>query len=382
MSMKILRVCIGVVGVLVAGLCGAGLGQTPTVERVETVPALRALRLTESGRVLTTASNAVSGFGSEYAAQWPGSYFETAFIGPKVFFRVGSNHAIFHVVVDGAAPLVLSNPAAGVYRVAGLGEGGHSVKVLIVSENQGGPNVFGGFAIAADGKPLLPKTRSLGRSRQIEFIGDSHTVGYGNTSATRSCPGDGVWAATDDSKAFGALTANHYQADYQINAISGRGIVRNYNGFQGDTVPVVYPYVLFDKKQVYADPTWKPQVIVIALGTNDFSTPLNPGEKWKTRAELHKDYEATYVAFLKSLRAKNPGAYFILWATAATETATEEGKVMEQMKANGETKIALVPIEGLQFTACDYHPSLADDGVIRDKLEKAIDAMAGVWQGK
>src|SRR6185312_14756892 len=108
---------------------------------------------------------------------------------------------------------------------------------------------------------------------QIEFIGDSHTVGYGNTSRTRECTQDDVWKTTDNSQSFGPLIAGHYAADYQINAISGRGIVRNYNGTPGDTLPVAYPYVLFDKKEEYSDPHWKPQIIVISLGTNDFSTP-------------------------------------------------------------------------------------------------------------
>jgi lysophospholipase L1-like esterase len=368
--------------VLVGGLGAAALGQTAKVERVEVVPALVALPTHVGGRALETNLGAVGEFASDYAAQWPGSYFEAGFVGREVFFRVGANHAIYHVMVDKAAPLVLSNPAAGMYRVTGLDDGGHWVSVLIVTENQSAANHFGGFAVPGDGKTLIIQGRAITRTKQIEFIGDSHTVGYGNTSATRSCPGDGVWAATDNSRAFGALTANHYEADYQINAISGRGIVRNYNGFQGDTVPVVYPFVLFDKKQVYADAGWKPQVIVIALGTNDFSTPLNPGETWKTREALHKDYEATYVAFLKMLRARDPGAYFVVWTTGSEEIEGEAKKVVELAKAQGESRISLVPVDGLEFTGCDYHPSLADDGVIRDKLEQAIDAVPGVWQGK
>ncbi len=358
------------------------VGQTPKVERVEVVPALTAVTVHVGGRVLRTASSAAAGFGEEYAAQWPGSYFETEVAGPEVYFRVGTNYAIYHVVVDGGTPMVLSHPGAGVYRVSGMGAGAHAVKVLIVTENQGGPNGFGGFAVPLDEKTLAVTGRSVLRGKQIEFIGDSHTVGYGNTSSTRSCPGDGVWLATDTSKAFGATTANHYGADYQVNAISGRGIVRNYNGVGRDTLPMVYPYVLFDKKQVYADASWKPQVIVIALGTNDFSTPLNPGEKWTTREALHKDYEATYVGFLKMLRAKNPGVYFVVWTTGSAEIEDEAKKVVEQAKAQGEARITLVPVDGLQFTGCDYHPSVADDGVIRDKLVQAIDAVPGVWDRK
>jgi hypothetical protein len=37
-------------------------------------------------------------------------------------------------------------------------------------------------------------------------------------------------ATTDNSQAFGPKVAKHYAADYQVNAISGRGIVRNFNG--------------------------------------------------------------------------------------------------------------------------------------------------------
>ena len=169
-----------------------------------------------------------------------------------------------------------------------------------------------------------------------------------------------------------------------MNAISGRGIVRNYNGFAGDTLPQAYPYVLFDKQQVYNPAGWKPQVIVIALGTNDFSTPLNPGEKWKTRDDLHSDYEVTYVSFLQTLRAKNPDAYIILWATDMLngEIESEVQKVMAQAKAKGETRIGFIPMEHLAFSGCHFHPSVADDEVVRDKLMKFIDSHPNIWQGR
>jgi hypothetical protein len=88
------------------------------------------------------------------------------------------------------------------------------------------------------------------------------------------------------------------------------------------------------------------------------------------------------VAFLKMLRARDPGAYFVVWTTGSEEIEGEAKKVVELAKAQGESRISLVPVDGLEFTGCDYHPSLADDGVIRDKLEQAIDAVPGVWQGK
>jgi lysophospholipase L1-like esterase len=346
--------------------------ETPQLQKVTAPSSFIPLTMSVGGRVWMLSSG-------EYEYQWPGTYFETAFKGADLYFRVGKNHEILHVVVDGQPPLVLAKPEPGTYRLSGLKNRHHSVRILAVTESQDAPNIFGGFEIPPGEKALSFRKRN----RQIEFIGDSHTVGYGNTSPKRECTNDEVWATTDNSQAFGALTADHYHADYQINAISGRGIVRNYNGFAGDTLPEAYPYVLFDKKQEYSDPVWKPQIIVIALGTNDFSTPLNPGEKWKTRDELHVDYETAYVRFLKSIRAKDPDAYIILWATdmANGEIESEAQKVVQQAKEQGETKIAFIPINHLQFTGCNWHPSLADDKTIQEKLVQFIDA-THIWRNK
>ena len=366
---------------LLLSVCACLRGQAPQISMVREVPSVRPLPMHAGGRVLAKHVDGVNGPWPEiYESQWPGSYFEAAFRGTEVYFRVGKSDEILDVDVDGKIPLKLVKPQEGVYRVTGLGEGDHAVRVSVITESQASPNVFGGFGIVAGEKALPPPTRV----REIEFIGDSHTVGYGNTSGKRECTTEEVWSTTDSAAAFGATVARHYRADYQINAISGHGVVRNYNGSAGDPVPVAYPYVLLDKGRLYEDPAWKPEVIVIALGTNDFSTPLHPGEKWKSRAELHADYESTYVRFIEALRAKNPGAFVILWATemADGEIEAEVGKVVSALKARGENRVVFLPIDGLSFSACHAHPSVADDGVIASRLEQVIDAQPRVWQGK
>jgi len=347
------------------------------LEKVEAPKGLVALPMSIGGRAAASPGGSQAGFGKEeYTSQWPGTYFETAFAGRELFFRVGASHEILHVVVDGKPPLILTNPASGVYRLSGLSRKGHSVRILVATESQDAPNAFGGFGIPANEK-ALEITR---RARQIEFIGDSYTVGYGNTSAKQECTSDEVWATTDDTQAFGPWTAAHYDADYQVNAISGRGMVRNYGGSGGDTLPEAYPYALFDKKQVYADPNWKPEILVIGLGTNDFSTPVHPGEKWKSEDELRNDYEASYVRFLKRLRARNPDAYFVLWGTELIDD--EVKRVADEARAEGETRISFLAIDHLSFKGCHWHPSLADDRTIRDKLVEVIDSTSGIWQGK
>ncbi|PTQ64681.1 GDSL-like lipase/acylhydrolase family protein [Sphingomonas sp. PP-CE-3G-477] len=324
------------------------------------------------GRVEPTADG--------YRRQWPGTYFEASFRGEGVLLKIGEGDVILRISVDATSAATLVKPKPGLYRVDGLANGRHTIRVDVASESQAASTVFGGFYATA-GTRALP---SPARTRQIEFIGDSHTVGYGNISAKRDCTQDEVWATTDTSQAMPALTARRYGADYQVNAISGRGIVRNYDGMPGDTVPAAYPFTLFDKAKRYADPAWHPSLYVIALGTNDFTTPLHPNEPWKTRDALHADYEQHYVAFVKRLRARDPNAHVVLWATdmADGEIASEVAKVAARLKAAGERNVTFVPVTGLAFTGCHAHPSTADDGRITTALSTYIDAHAEMWARK
>lgn len=311
--------------------------------------------------------------------QWPGLYFESKFTGRSAYFETGAGDVILHVQVDGVAAGTLVKPRPGAWRIDGLTDGVHVVRIEAVTESQAAPNTFGGFALPA-GSSAMPMPP---RRRQIEFIGDSHTVGYGNTSKTRDCTQEEVWSTTDTSAAFGPEVARHYDADYQVNAISGRGIVRNYDGSPGDPLPVAYPFMLLDHGARFENAAWHPQVFVIALGTNDFSTPLHAAEQWATRDALHADYETTYAAFLDALRSRNPGAFFVIWATdmADGEIQAEVRKVVDRRKSRGDTRIEFIPVDGLAMTGCHWHPSLADDDVIATKLIQRIDARK-LWDAR
>jgi lysophospholipase L1-like esterase len=353
------------------GLFSAAGAHAQTVSRVKDHPPTLAPLASEAhGRVKVEADGSMG-------RQWPGAYFETAFTGDQAFFRIGAGEVSLRVRVDDQDVGALVRPAPGFYRVTAPGPGAHRLRIDVVSESQAGPSWFGGFFVERTGAaaPLAH------RAREIEFIGDSHTVGYGNTSDTRACSDAEIWDRTDTSRGIAPLAAVHYDADYEVNAISGRGVVRNYGGFAADTLPQAYPFVLFDKRAPAREPEWRPQVIVIALGTNDFSTPLHPGEKWKTREALHADYEATYVRFVQMLRTRNPHAYVVLWATdlADGEIEAEVSRVADRLHAAGDARVGYVPVNGLAFTACNYHPSLADDRKIADAIIAHLDTHSDAW---
>ncbi|MES3023524.1 MAG: GDSL-type esterase/lipase family protein [Pseudomonadota bacterium] len=363
--MRTLRLVKALMVALIALIAtSAQAGPAPIrIVGVASPPALRALPAAVGGRV--------EGADAGYRFQWPGIYFEAAFEGQGLYFKIEPGELILHVRVDAAQAAPMLKPAPGWYRIEGLGAGAHTVRIDAVSENQAGPKAFGGFALPDAGAPL-PMAR---RARQIEFIGDSHTVGYGNISPTRDCSNDEVWARTDNTKGYGALTARHYDADYRVHAISGRGVVRNFDGFAGDPLPLAYPYVLFDKATLDTAPAWRPQWIVISLGTNDFSTALHAGEKWATRAALRADYEASYVKFVHALRARNPQARFLLWATdgAGGEIQAALKTVVARLKADGEDRVEFLALNGLAFSGCHWHPSTADDKLISDAVIGVID---------
>jgi lysophospholipase L1-like esterase len=358
------------VALAMCSLVGFASANAQTVTPVEAPStALVAIRTVGVGRVEREPNGMLR-------RQWPGTYFETAIRGSSAYFRIGKGEVNLRVTVDGAAPVPLVKPAPGLYRIGGLAPGVHRLRVQVASESKNGPTEFGGFfAPAGVSAAVLPA-----RVRQIEFIGDSHTVGYANTSSKHQCTDEEIWQTTDTTVGVPALTAARYDADYQVNAISGRGIVRNYNGFAADTLPQVYPYILFDKARPYRDPNWHPQLIVVSLGTNDFSTPLNPGEKWSTRQQLQSDYESTFVRFLTGLHARNPRARFLLWAaTPSPELNGEIEKVVQDMRSAGGTQIEYVPVQGLAMSACNWHPSAADDAKIAAALERDIDLHPELW---
>jgi lysophospholipase L1-like esterase len=355
--------------IFVVAACSADTGPRVVPSPEEKVEDLRALPMHVGGRAIQR--------GGESIRQWPGTYFETAFQGPVAYFRVRQGDQILHVRADGRILRTMTKPQAGLYRVDGLGSGAHRLTVEVASESQAGPTTFGGFYGAA-----MTKADAVApRGRQIEFIGDSHTVGYGNMSPTRECTEEKVWETTDTSQAFGPILARRYGADYQVNAISGRGVVRSYDGAKVESLPVAYPFILFDHATPVRDPTWQPQLIVISLGTNDFSTQLHSGEKWRSRPELSSDFQKTYVEFVRGLRTAHPRAFFLIWTTdtANGEVATEVRAAVEKMKSGGEKRVDFIEIPGLAFSGCNYHPSLADDRTIADRLAGVIDARKDIW---
>ena len=300
-----------------------------------------------------------------YRFGWPGVYFEGRFTGPSVEIAVEPGADILAVSIDGQARGEIRGGTARL-TLGDLGPGEHVVRLDKLTESQSGEARFIGFQTGEGGRALPPKARPRG----IEFVGDSHTVGYGVRSQSRDCTEQQVHDLTDTSQAFGPILARRLDADYRIVAFSGRGVVRNYDGLApGEPLPALFPRVIPGLAEPRIEPSevWKPDLVVVGLGTNDFSTPLHPGEAWADETALRADYRDAYVAFVQGLAARRPGARFLL--IAGDTFAEDVAEVADR------TGALAVRITGMEQTACHGHPSVRDQRMMADRLEAAIAAL-------
>jgi len=324
-------------------LLAAAIAQTP-------------LPLNIGGRV-APASAGVYDFG------WPGVYFEGRFTGPSVEVAVDTGVEHLAVSIDGVRRAELIKSGATRLKLDRLGPGEHVVRLDKLTESQTGSARFEGFFVGREGRALPAPARP----RRVEFVGDSYTVAYGVRSTTRDCTEQQVHDLTDTSLSFAPTLAARLDADYRIEAFSGRGVVRNYNGLApGEPLPVLFPRLIPDQGEprVAANDSWKPDIVVIGLGTNDFSTALHAGEAWADEAALRRDYRESYVAFVEGLKASRPGARFFL-----LQGDTFVDDVAEVASRVGATAVR---ITGMERTACHSHPSAADQRMMADRLEAAI----------
>lgn len=316
---------------------------------------------------------------------WPGIAFEGRFRGTGVGIVLDDSVNDYDVRIDGTTISTLVTPGRTTSWIRGLADTEHTVRLVKRTESAWAVGRFGGFVAARGGK-VLPAPAA--RSRQIEFIGDSFTAGYGNTSGTRDCSANGgVDRNSNADLAFGSLTARKLDADHQQNAFSGRGMVRNYNGSDpGTDYRTYYDRALLNVAgDVWQKPrSWRPQVVVIGLGINDFSTPLHPGEPWATQSELIAAYASVYHGFLDKLRARyGSRTFLVVSATAVSGTvfADTAEDIVRDRNARGDDRVGYWYYDdpGLDRLGCDWHPSLHDHQIISGLLDRYLAALPLDW---
>lgn len=303
---------------------------------------------------------------------YPGISIKVRFEGTSISaFLMDYGTNFFNIIIDGGTPTVLSlSKTQTLYELAsGLADGIHTVEIFKRTETSVGKVAFKGFVIDA-GKKLLPLDPPA--SRKIEFIGNSITCGYGNEVSTNNPNNFHFTPKNEDNyKAWGAVAARTLNAEYSCIAYSGRGLYQNYDGEKTGTLPLIYDYVNADESGlIWNHYNYTPDVIVINLGTNDFSAEISSAANTVDSAV----FASTYVSFINKLRSYYPNASIICCVGVMMSDSYPSGKyhwtriqkyvssVRNYFNNNGDSKVYYLKLEPQTGPyGEDWHPTAATD---------------------
>lgn len=247
-------------------------------------------RIEYTGRTLTN--------GSDVSYDWSGVYFRVRFNGPYLAVKCSdSKNSWFNLWVDkemtpqADRKFIVAAKDTLIVLAEGLGKGEH--EVILQKRTEGEQGCFTVHSFLSEGEILQAASR---KERHIEFIGDSYTCGYGTESGHRDDP---FLAETENCNlTYAAITARYFGADFNLVSHSGQGIARNYdNAGPGYNMPHRYKQLFNTAKEPLWEPSmgaYTPDVVVIYLGTNDFSTGQQPAEA---------SFRSNYISLLQSIKA-------------------------------------------------------------------------------
>ena len=261
----------------------------------------------------------------------------------------------FTVIVDGvtkdrAECRITSTGNVELVLAENLPAGNHTFEVYRQTEHRGAE--VGISSIVMNGSfNEKPEDNRL----YIEFIGDSISTGYGALGVAGADQADSpLWQ--DATVAYPYLTAKALGADFSDVCYSGLGCKYGYSGsLSMQTVYTAQRYQ-YDKNTQYDFTKRQPDVVVIALGTNDIAN--------QDDAALRK---AGYQEMLDLVRAKNPNAK-IVWIYGMMKDLDNE-MIAALIEENGGGAAGLYSLElETNTSGAGWHPSAAGQQKFADDL--------------
>ncbi len=305
-----------------------------------------------------------------YWFNWTASGFEFTINGTGAEAMIesennGDEHVAFlKIYIDGkeqAKNIPLTDTMQTVTLAKGLKKGVHTIRVVKRTNGRSASAGVSDITLAKNTTIMAPPAAS---ERRIEFVGDSITVGYGVLSTSSA----DTWSTKteDGTKTYAALAATALRADFNVIAISGRGLAHNTSGDTDKLMPFLYPQLdgYNNAGVAWNFKSWQPHVVVINLGTNDHKN--SSGAEVTTAA----------TAFLKNVRKNNPNAYIIF--AYGMMGNTHEGAIKAAISACGDHKTSFLPLKNSE-TRVIGHPNPASHKENALTLEKEIRRLTG-WK--
>lgn len=344
---------------------------------------------------------------------WAGTTVSTRFTGTSISAALrlleGQRQTFFQVVLDGneLGPITVE-PNTRSYTVQAEGEGPHDLTLVKLNEAMDSVVAFDGFT--PESGALQPTKRPSGR--RLLFIGDSITCGYGNlgvietimlTSSTNKTQNSlrdcnyflkkKVYQVSSAYQAFGTVAARYFDAEWQLVSWSGKGVYRNADGTQNETMTDIWRRaVASDGNTTFAPADFVPQAVVVNLGTNDFGSVAQSQNPNGGPPNI-QTFKSRYLTLLKQVRKAFPSAWiFVATGPMLSDFYPTTFKALSTMRTtlndvvhsmgDGRVRFLEFPLNitsDSDPTGCEWHPNAAQDALMAGRLEGSIKEALG-WK--
>jgi len=258
-------------------------------------------------KILVTGRHVALNSGAiQFAAS--GVALETVFKGSQIDAFIidtlspGSDHHWFRVIVDGNdLGRFRTQSDTFEYRLAeNLTKDEHHLQLVHETEGINGRIEIKAFIA---GEFLKSPERP---EKTIAFYGDSITSGFGLTQEDSLC-GEGNWYDHHSAwKSYGARVSRNFDAGWILNSISGIGITRSWSAESPDMLQTWNHTFMnsSDSTELWDFSGAKADLLVISLGTNDFSD----GDGQMPRKSPDKiDFIESYIRLVENITSMYPG---------------------------------------------------------------------------
>lgn len=255
-----------------------------------------------------------------------------------------------------------SNPQPVV--IAALKEGTHTVWLYKATEAHTGPV----FLERITGTGL--KALEIPDAPLIEFIGNSITCGAAADPSEVPCGTGSYHDQHNAYNAYGPRVARALKTNFILSSVSGIGVYRNWNS-DGPTMPQVYEKADFqhDSQREWNFGTYTPDIVSIALGTNDFSN----GDGQRPRLPFDSTtFVENYIRFVTLVKSKYPKAQIALLSSPMVngERGITLQNCLTAVKQNVDTAhpldtpVAVFFFKAMQARGCSGHPNVEDHAIL------------------
>ena len=298
------------------------------------------------------------------------------------FSFTGTECGVFANITDTLGHNYLQYELDGVYQKRIRIEGNKKEPLIITASANGTHTVWIYKATEAQTGPVFIE-KVTGKNLQslkepgaplIEFIGNSITCGAAADASEIPCAAGQYHDHHNAYYAYGPRVARTLGVKYVVSSVSGIGIYRNWNS-DGPVMPQVYEKTgleISDQRRWNFD-MFKPAIVSIALGTNDFSN----GDGKKQRLPFDSaTFVRNYIKFVQLVKSKYPVAQIALLSSPMVNGSRRIllqnciAAVKESIDAlhTSDKPVALFFFEPMQPRGCSGHPSVEDHAILADEL--------------